>query len=179
MMRGGPALDEFNKLFPRIPIKWTLEACKADAKKYSARTEWQKMSQSAYGIAHRAGWLDECCSHMTLIQRPNGYWTKENCKTDAKKYSGRWEWQKMSKGAYLAAQKNGWLDECMTLIHRPNGYWTLEACITDAKKYSARTEWQKKSGGAYRAAQENGWLDECCAHMKKKVAAGVVSSWCA
>lgn len=42
----------------------------------------------------------------------NGYWNvKENCFKESLKYLGRYDFKKNSSGAYLAAKRNGWLDE--------------------------------------------------------------------
>lgn len=46
------------------------------------------------------------------IRKRNGFWNKENCIIDAKKYIHRSEWFKKSSSAYTASHKNGWLDEC-------------------------------------------------------------------
>ena len=40
-----------------------------------------------------------------------GYWTKENVKNEALKYSKRFDFYKKSSGAYDKAVKNGWLNE--------------------------------------------------------------------
>ena len=40
-----------------------------------------------------------------------GYWTKENCKEESLKYKNRFEFKKVSGGAYHSSRKNGWLDE--------------------------------------------------------------------
>jgi hypothetical protein len=45
-------------------------------------------------------------------KKPYGYWTKELCIEDAKKYKTRSEWGIKSIGAYKYATKNGYLDEC-------------------------------------------------------------------
>ena len=46
-------------------------------------------------------------------RKPYGYWNiKENCIEDARKYKTKSEWKKNSGGAYGAAWKNKWLDEC-------------------------------------------------------------------
>ena len=46
---------------------WTLEQCREDAAQYSTRAEWAKDSGSAYQMAHRNGWLDECCGNMEKV----------------------------------------------------------------------------------------------------------------
>jgi len=92
---------------------WSLQDCKLDAKKYKTRTEW-KSNSTGYNAAHTNGWLDICCKHMSFVKLPNGYWTKEMCIKDAKKYNSRYEWQKSSASAYNAALKNTWFVECCT-----------------------------------------------------------------
>jgi hypothetical protein len=49
---------------------------------------------------------------MEEINRPNGYWTKERCLEEAKKYESKSEWLKKSVSSYGSAHKNGWLVEC-------------------------------------------------------------------
>ena len=145
------------------------ERCIEDAKKYTTKTEWAKNNSSAYLSASKNGWMGECCEHMIELQKPSGYWTKELCIEDAKKYKSKGEWKKKSNSSYHSATKNGWIRECsehMIEIKKPSGYWTKERCIEDAKKYSARFVWQKKSNSAYNSARINDWVDECCEHMK-------------
>ncbi|URQ03382.1 hypothetical protein PVA23_5 [Vibrio phage PVA23] len=91
---------------------WTLERLKEDALKYKTKSEWQKMSSGAYSTAHKRGLMNECCAHMTLIQRPKGYWTLERLKEDALKYKTKSEWRKNSSGAYIAAYRQDLLNEC-------------------------------------------------------------------
>ena len=43
---------------------WTLEMCKAEALKYSARGVFMRQSATAYNISLKNGWLDEVCKHM-------------------------------------------------------------------------------------------------------------------
>ncbi len=65
---------------------WTIERCKAEALKYSGRWDWQKGHASSYSQAKNKDWLEECCAHMIRKNKPNGYWTFELCKTEAKKH---------------------------------------------------------------------------------------------
>ena len=57
-------------------IYWTKEKCLEEALKYNHRVEYQKYNHSSYNSALLNKWLDEICQHMTLQQKPNGYWTK-------------------------------------------------------------------------------------------------------
>ena len=148
-----------------------MERCKNDAFKYKTRTEWQNKSKSVYTTAIKNGWLNECCSHMTELKKPRGYWTLERCKLDALKYKTRTEWYNMSRTGFDAACKKGWVDDCcthMSVIKRKNNYWTLELCKRDALKYNSKKEWDTNSAG-YVAAYKKGWLNDCCAHMRNKL----------
>ena len=97
-------------------------------------------------------------------------WTKERCLQEAKKYKTRTEYYKNCRGAYNAAQRNGWLDECcshMKCIRKPKAYWTKEKCHEEAKKYKTRSEFHKYAHNAYDSAWQNVWLDDICGHMNK------------
>ena len=82
------------------------------AKKYSTRTDFQKGSIGAYVFARKNNLLDECCKHMKEGRRPNGYWSLERCKEDARNYSSKQLWRKESSSAYVTAKTKGWLNEC-------------------------------------------------------------------
>ena len=115
--------------------------------------------------------------------KPLGYWTKERCIADARKYSSRNQWRVASGGAYKKARRKRWLDECCahmdTKKSRPVNYWTLEKCLEVSKNYSYQTEWLKNDAGSYDAAYRNGWLEQCCAHMRSReeVLAEVNTVW--
>jgi len=100
---------------------WTKKRCQEEALKYINRTEFSKNSSNIYSAAHRNGWLDEICNHMIILQKPNGYWTKELCKEEALKCKTRSEFQKNNSSTYNSALKNGWLDEiCSHMIIQNN-----------------------------------------------------------
>lgn len=95
----------------KIESKWTYERCADEAKKYKTRTEFQKGSSGAYNAAYKNKWLPDICGHMISSQKPHGYWSKERCAAEAKKYKYRGDFQKHSPSAYVIALRNGWLDE--------------------------------------------------------------------
>ena len=77
-----------------------------------------------------------------------GFWPKERCLEEAKKYSTRKEFGRGAPGAYKASCQQGWLDEIcahMELIQQPRGYWTKERCQSEALKYSTRSEFTQSS----------------------------------
>lgn len=145
-------------------IKWTSKRLIKDAKKYKTKREWSKNS-SGYGAAFRYNLIDECSRHMIPSRKPKNYWTKQTCIEDAKRFKTRKQWEINSSGAYTAARKNGWKDECFNHMEKIQGKWDINNCIKDAKKFKSRNQWQKGSRGAYHAAIRNGWLDQCCGHM--------------
>lgn len=155
---------------------WTKERCMEDAKNHNSKYQWRKANSSAYGIALKKKWLDECCAHMTQLQdqKPAGYWTKERCMESASKHDNRNEWYRANSGAVAAARKNEWYDECVAHMksssQNPSGYWNdKEKCMEEARKYNRRSHWLKGSGASYNSAYRNGWMDECCEHMLKNV----------
>ncbi|KKL75136.1 hypothetical protein LCGC14_2057910, partial [marine sediment metagenome] len=147
-------------------MKWTRGLCIEDAKSFSTRPDWRTGSGSAYRAAMKNGWNEECCEHMTRPGRNPGYWTKDRCMEDAQLYRKRSEWKKVSVGAYRAAMKNGWNEECCEhMVKGADPLWTQESCKQDALCFTTRNEWKIKSGSSYNAAARNGWSDECCEHM--------------
>jgi predicted GIY-YIG superfamily endonuclease len=97
-------------------IIWTLDKVSEEALKFKNRSDFQKKSVSAYCAAHRNGWLDDVCSHMTSLIKN---WTIINVKEEALKFKNRSGFQKGSNGAYCAAHRNGWLDDvCSHMVSR-------------------------------------------------------------
>ena len=89
-----------------------IENCKEDAVEYKTRSDFKKGNRGAYKACWRNGWLDEVCSHMEQIRKPDGYWeVKENCKEESLKYKTRSEFCEGNRGAYKACRRNGWMDE--------------------------------------------------------------------
>lgn len=149
-------------------LYWDKKSCKKEALKYKTKTEFSKESSRAYCVAWENDWLDDICKHMTSTQKPKGYWTYENCKKEALKYSSRCEFEKGTGAAYVTARRNDWLNEiCEHMIQtrNPKGYWTFETCRKEALKYDRRVDFKKKSSRAYSLSCEKGWLNEICEHM--------------
>ena len=102
---------------------------------------------------------------MIEARKPRGYWTKELCKLEAKKYSTKKDFYSKSFTSYSISQKKGWLNECCSHMTeaKKHGYWTKERCKADALKYKTRGEYAKSL--SYTKAHKKGWLNECCEHM--------------
>lgn len=89
-------------------------------------------------------------------------WTLEAVKKEAKKYQSRGELQKKNQGAYLAAWRNGWLDElgfpAYTSAPRKAVKWTFEAVKAEAKKHKTRIAFRKHCPSAFQTAWRKQWL---------------------
>lgn len=143
--------------------KYTKTFCRQIASQYSDKTEFRNSNPHFYGYMCRRGWIDELCEHMTQRKKKNGYWTKERCKEEAKKYSNRTDFQNGNKSAYGAAFKRGWLDDIcshMSYFEYEPSIWTKENCSKKIQECKTRGEFKNKYPNAYEAALDNGWLDE-------------------
>lgn len=94
-------------------LYWTKNRCLIDAKKYNTKTEWSKNS-TAYDVARKYNWLDECSLHMKRPEIHNKKWTLELCKNEALKYTIRSDWYNISRSSYVTAVKNNWLNMCVS-----------------------------------------------------------------
>lgn len=142
-------------------MKWTYDRCYEEAKKYKTRSEYKKGSASAYSSSCRKSWLNYYF-WFEKKQKPNGYWTYENCYKEAKKYKTRSDFNKGSKGAYNVSLKNDWLDNYTWFKQKqkPAYYWTLERSIEEAKKYNSRSMFEKSCYSAYKCIKKHRLLDK-------------------
>lgn len=166
-------LTEAEALKLKTRLKWTLQACMDEAKKYKGIKDWQIGNAGSYNAAFAKGWLNKCCAHMERKLHPKNYWTLEHCMDDAKQYKIKSEWCSAKRSGYSIASKNGWLEQCTAHMEQDmrkvgvQTVWTYEKCLELAKACSSRAEFKRASGSAYQRARVKGWLDECCAHMGK------------
>ena len=167
------ALSEAEALKVRAKLKWTLNTCMDEAKKYSGIKEWQIASAGSYNAAFAKGWLEQCCVHMDRKLFPRNHWTLERCIEDARQYQTKTQWASARRSGYTVASKNGWLDQCTSHMNADmrkvsvQRVWTYERCLELARSCSTRAEFKRMSGSAYQRARVKGWLEECCAHMSK------------
>jgi hypothetical protein len=92
------------------PRKWTLDALRNSASKYSSLKEWRKSENSAYVTASRLGLLDELTQSMTKLIE-HGYWTPERIKKSALKSQHKGQWARAEQSAYYAASRLGIFDD--------------------------------------------------------------------
>jgi predicted GIY-YIG superfamily endonuclease len=154
-----------------IEIIWTIENCRKEAKKYKSKSELQNNAIGCYSSALKKGWLDNICSHMKELKKPNGYWTYQRCKAHALKYKSRVEFSEKSASAYTTSKTKNWLDRVCEHMknkkQKPKNYWTKEMCRSEARKYKSRTEFYKNASRAYVVSKEKVWLDIFFTHVKK------------
>lgn len=149
---------------------WTKERCLENALLYTVKTRWLRTSTGAAIASQKKGWFDECTKHMISPIKPMGYWTKERCIEESKKYKTRREWFENAGGSVNSAVKNGWVEECslhMIQGRKPSGYWTKEKCIESAQKFTRFIDWRNNEKGAVNASFQNKWNNDCLKHMRK------------
>lgn len=98
---------------------WSKDACAAEARRYTARKDFELNSTGAYVMAQRRGWLSEICAHMPRRKRPNGYWTKDRCAEVAARYRSRAEFKRGAISVHNIAERRGWMkDICRHMTYR-------------------------------------------------------------
>lgn len=93
---------------------WNYNTCYEEANKYKTRKEFEIGAPGAYHKAVKENWLDNYTWFTSTETRkhPAGFWTKDRCIEESKKYKTMKDFRKnCSNSAYKASKKNGWLDE--------------------------------------------------------------------
>jgi hypothetical protein len=117
-------------------------------------------------------------------------WTQDACKQVALQYKRRGDFAAhRPSGAYLSAQRKGWLDEvCAHMAPKKirasklsaptRRQWDEKTVREEALKHSTRSAFASAAQGAKLAAKKLGILDEVCSHMvdgRQRLARGLVS----
>jgi hypothetical protein len=152
---------------------WKLQTLTDSAKGHDTISSWSKAEMGAYLAARRKGLLESVTRHMLThgesISRGRTRWTREACLESARNFAQPVEWERGQAGAYQAARRRGWYDECvahMKLAKRRQGYWTLVNCLTEARKHPTITAWLQASGSSYQVAHSDPeWFAKCTGHM--------------
>jgi predicted GIY-YIG superfamily endonuclease len=159
-----------NKNIKRKPDGyWTKENCLKKALKYKSRTKFHIESSSAYTSAYNNGWLNSICKHIIPTRKPDGYWTKNRCIKEAKRFKSKTEFKYNSTSAFQSARRNDWLPEiCSHMVEllKPAGYWTKKRCQEEAAKYQIKNDFRNGSSKAYMASHRNKWINDVCKHME-------------
>jgi len=109
-VRAG-VLDECTQHMEVLQGFWTEEALIEDAKRFSTIKEWRAKSASAYATAKAKKLLDICTAHLERERVPSGFWSKERCRKEAKKYLTIKEWSLADGASYDFAKRNGLIEE--------------------------------------------------------------------
>lgn len=146
----------------RAPLrikKWTYDVCYERAKAYKRLSDFRKYDLPAYDAAKRHEWLKSFVwlEHKTI--KPAGYWNRDTCYEEARKYNSSSEFQRNCQVAYVLARKNKWIADYTWFVN-PNIKWTYDECKKLAKEASGRYDFRKKYLGAHDAAYRNNWLDD-------------------
>lgn len=136
-----------------------------ESHKYNTIKEFREGCSTAYYSAKEKGWLEE----MTWLKRANckpvGYWKiKSNVFKESHNYKSRKDFCEGCYLAYIAAKRNGWLDEMDWLLkanRKEKGYWNVKANVfAEAQQYQYKSDFQRKSPSAYASARLHNWLSE-------------------
>ena len=127
------SLCESFKNLTSLRHSWTLEELKAEALKYSNRTEFMRNS-SAYGVAQRMGVLDKVCPW----EYKHTYWDKDSVIELASTCKSTKDLQKKSHRAYIYA-----LSHNMINILFPDKRMSRKELLNKVKQYSSLEELKK------------------------------------
>ena len=101
---------------------WTKERCEEEAKKFSSKKDFKYQSSGAYNACIYNNWIYEVCSHMLVLRKKKGYWTKEKCNECSLLCSSRNEFYKKYNQAYKTCVINGWLDDVCSHMKQVGNY---------------------------------------------------------
>lgn len=88
-------------------MKWTYDACKEEAKKYSCKHEMKQKCVGAYNACVKNKWIND---FFVDKKKADNYWNNlDNVLEAAKQCRGAKDMLKRIGGAYNAAIKNGWV----------------------------------------------------------------------
>jgi len=97
------------------PTKWTNEALRAEAAKYSSREDFKKDSPSAYTTAAKRDLLKAITGHMRSKRTA---WTKQEVMWLSAGCSTKMEFRTNHIGAHEYARRHGWFAEATAHMHR-------------------------------------------------------------
>lgn len=117
-------LDDICSHMPQIikPVGyWSYEKCAEVVKRYKYLVDFVREQPSAHVKIRQMGWVD-LLTHLEFKQSPRGNWNiKSFCQEEALKHSNRSDFNRLSRGAYDGARRNGWLEEiCSHMVIKPS-----------------------------------------------------------
>lgn len=140
--------------------KWCEESVQQEALKYDRRNVFATKSKGAYLFAHKAGIILKICSHMGKSPAYNRKYSLSVCEELAKSCGSRSEFKKLYPSAYVAAHRNGWLDQIcghMVYLQMPNGFWSEKRCTDTIARYVTMTDFRRSEPTCYQILMSRGW----------------------
>lgn len=151
--------------------KWTFDELLSEARKYSTREEFQRLSYSAYRVALRTGALDSICQHMekgNRKPRERVSFTLDELIVIASLYSSKNEFRLENGRAYNFARKNNMLEAlCGHMMPKKRSHWTNESLRHEASKYRTKADFKRNCTAGFFKAKRLGILEDICAHMER------------
>ena len=97
--------------------KWTRESVEKEARKYSVKWHFATHCSGGFKYAVRHDFIKDYY-WFEAKSKPIGYWTKERCEEESRKYKSRTEFKEKAGGAYEASRVNGLLDDYIWLENK-------------------------------------------------------------
>lgn len=97
--------------------KWTKESVEKEAKKYTVKWHFATQCSGGFKYAVRHNLIKDFY-WFEKKSKPAGYWTKERCEKEARKYKSKTEYKNNASGSYEASRINGWLDDYFWLENK-------------------------------------------------------------
>lgn len=102
--------DDENRYLKLTDEEIKKNTCFNEALKYSSMREFYEKSPEIFEICRTENLFNDACKHMPTCTLPAGYWTKERCESEAKKYTTITEFRKKSKTAYNKILEFNWIE---------------------------------------------------------------------
>lgn len=146
--------------------RFTIEQIKAEAMKYTKRTDFKRERKLMYDFCVRYKITDEVFSHMPKITpRSDSKYKKVDVINTAKKCKNLAQFTKQHAGMLKAAIAHGYIEEVRFELgvrsKVANGYWLIkENVIAEAAKYQTKSQFKKCKQAAYHGMVKLGLSDE-------------------
>lgn len=115
--------------------------------------------------AHLSGRRCPDCARISGAEK-HTKWNKEEVYKEASKYTTMSDFQINAIGAYVSANRNGWLDDIRTKFEIKKRNWTKEEIQKIANNYLHRGEFCTENGAACKYARGKGWYEDIVKHME-------------
>lgn len=87
--------------------------------------------------------------------------TYEFCKSIAKDFKRKVDFEKHDPSAYMTSVRRGWINDWFDRKIKPSNYWTYDSCKECAKQFKYMTQFRdSKYLHVYLKSKKNGWLKD-------------------